>query len=129
MSTVKSTLHRHLQVTPSPHLGAGVTTLNRKQLAADLLAVSRANQRYFLVCFALVVLALIGAGVIAVRYLDSPERIAAVFGVLGLSVTGLITQLVSLWKQKVIADTLLVLCRNLDESTLKPVLDTLLAKM
>lgn len=129
MTTVKSTLHRHLQMAMSPHLGAGVTTLNRKQLAADLMAVSRTNQTYFFTCFAVIVLVLAGAGAVAMRFLDSPAEVSAIFGALGLSVTGLITQLISLWKQKVTADTVLVLCRNLDETTLKPVLDVLLAKI
>src|SRR5699024_1578232 len=116
MTTVKSILHRHLQMAMSPHLGAGVATLNRKQLTADLMGVSRSNQAYFFTCFAVIVLGLAAAGAIALRFLNSPTEIAAIFGALGLSVTGLITQLISLWKQKVTADTVLVLCRNLDET-------------
>src|SRR5215203_853261 len=129
MPTVKTVLHRYLRTMPAPHLGASAATLSRKELANDLMAVSRANRTYFVVCVAVILLVLLGAAAIALRYLDSPDHIRTIFGVLGISITGLVAQLVSLWKQKVMADTVLVLCRSLDELTLKPVLDVLLAKL
>lgn len=130
MPTVESTLRRHLLTVPEPRLGraAGPAAIDRTALGNDLLAVSRTNQVYFAVCFAVVVLALIGAGIVTVRFMDSPQRIAALFAALGISITGLMAQMVSLWKQKVIADAILVLSRNLDEPQLKPMLDGLLGK-
>jgi hypothetical protein len=54
---------------------------------------------------------------------------ATIFGVLGISVTGLMAQMTSLWKQKVLADTVLVLCRNVDDTRLEPFLEALLNKL
>jgi hypothetical protein len=84
---------------------------------------------YFAICFAAVLVVLAGAGVITVRYLNSPSTIRTIFGVLGISITALTVQLTSLWKQKVSADLLAVLARNVDENQLKGLLDTLVARL
>lgn len=131
MTNVKSVLRRHLVSSAPPALGGGgVRTRDAKQaLANDLVAVSHQNRMYFAMCFAAVLLVLLGAAVITVRYLDSPATIRTIFGVLGISITALTIQLTSLWKQKVSADLLAVLARNVDESQLKGLLDTLVARL
>jgi hypothetical protein len=128
---VKSVVSRHLAATPPPTLGSrgARTSTKARALANDLMAVSRTNTIYFAGCFGAILLLLIGAGTIAVRYIDSPATIQRLFTVLGISITALTAQLASLWKQKVSADLLLVLARNVDEEQLKPILDTLLAKL
>ena len=132
MTSVKSVLHRHLMSDSPPALGGGgVRTRNnaRQALANDLVAVSHRNRMYFAICFAAVLVVLAGAGLITVRYLDSPSTIRTIFGVLGISITALTVQLTSLWKQKVSADLLVVLARNVDESQLKGLLDTLVSRL
>jgi hypothetical protein len=104
-----------------PHRGS-----ERDVLAADLLDVSRTNRIYFILCFAAVWVVFIGAAAIAVRYLDSPDRIRTIFSVLGISITALFGQMTSLWKQKVKADMLLVLARQIPEAELKSIVDALL---
>jgi len=130
MANLKTVLRRYGQFTPAPSLGSGSPTHRAKQdmLARDLLRVSQVNYTYFGLCFAAVLGVLIGCAAIALRYLDSPETIRVIFAVLGISVTGLITQMINLWKQKVLADTMLVLARNLDDTQTKAVVDTILAK-
>jgi hypothetical protein len=114
-----------------PTLGPGgrKASTTSQALANDLLEVSRHNTIYFSLCFGAVLLVLVGAAAITLRYLDSPGTIRAIFSILGISVTALTVQLTSLWKQKVSADLLLVLTRNVDEDQLKRILDTLLAKL
>ncbi len=129
MTTVKSALLRHLTSPPSPTLGGNSTRASKQMLANDLLDVSRRNTIYFGVCFGAVLLALVAAAAITLRYLDSPDTIRAIFGVLGISVAGLTVQLASLWKQKVNADLLVVLTRNIDEEQLNRVLGVLLARL
>jgi hypothetical protein len=131
MTSVISVLRRHATSTLAPTLGGprSGAGISRDALANDLLAVSRRNTTYFRTCFAAVLLVLAGAAFVTLRYLDSPDVIRAIFGVLGISVSALTVQLTSLWKQKVSADLLLVLARNIDEAQLKTVIDTLLAKL
>ena len=131
MTRVKSVIRRHLEPTPSPSLGPAEekTSVRRDALANDLLDVSRRNQLYFVACFGTVVVALAGAAAITLRFLNSPETIRTIFGVLGISITGLMVQMTSLWKQKVLADTVLVLCRNIDESRLESFLEVLLNRL
>jgi hypothetical protein len=130
MMTVKSVLRRHLSTALAPTLGGrSVRTTAKQALANDLLAVSRNNSTYFAACFAAILLVLIGAAAIAVRYLDSPGTIRAIFSVLGISITALTVQLTSLWKQKVSADLLGVLARNVDDDHLDGVLEALLKKL
>ncbi len=131
MTSVKSVLHRYLTSPAPPTLGGGTRrpSTGNQALANDLLEVSRQNTIYFRICFGAVLLVLVGAAVITLRYLDSPATIRAIFGVLGISITALTVQLTSLWKQKVSADLLVVLTRNVDEDQLKRILDFLLAKL
>jgi hypothetical protein len=49
-----------------------------------------------------------------------------VFAAVGVTVTGLIKQMTSLWRQKVAADTLLVLCPVADERQLRTIISELL---
>ena len=95
----------------------------------DLLRVSRTNAIYFNVCFGVIVATLLGAGAITLRFLDSPQTIKTIFGVLGISITGLTAMLASLWREKVRADLLLVLARSIDDEQLKKYLDNLMSKL
>jgi hypothetical protein len=119
-----------LAASPAPTLGAGVrTTSSRQALANDLKAVSARNTVYFSVCFGAVLMILAGAAAITLRYLDSPDTIRTIFGVLGVSITALTVQLTSLWKQKVSADLIAVLARNFDSDQMKVIVDALLTKL
>jgi multisubunit Na+/H+ antiporter MnhF subunit len=128
MPTLKQVLRSYR--TAAPKLGPARTPRRSVEtLSDDLQNVSRSNQIYFAICFGCVVALFIGAGIVAVRFVDTPSRIAAVLGALGISVMGLITQMASLWKQKVASDMLLVLCREADEAHLQKIIDGLLEKL
>ena len=128
MPSLKSVLRSHAALTP----GLGRTRNTERTadaLARDLRRVSESNRTYFTVCFVAVLLVFLGTGAIAVRYMNSPERITEIFGALGVSVMGLIAQMTSLWKQKVAADTLIVLCSVADDTLIQKIIDTLLTKL
>lgn len=127
--TIAHALHQYL-APPPPTLGSERSRRSSKEsLARDLVAISRTNRIYFGVCFAMVLAVLGGAAAFVVTHLDSIRTIQATFGVLGISITALTAQMASLWKQKVMADMLVVLARNVGPDELKPMLDSLLAKL
>lgn len=127
--TVATALQQYL-APPAPTLGTGRgNRASKDRLARDLVAISRSNRIYFSLCFGMVLVVLAGAAVFVVTHLGSIRTIQATFGVLGISITALTAQMTSLWKQKVMADTLLVLARNVGPDELKPILDTLLARL
>jgi len=95
-------------------------------LARDLKRASESNRIYFSICFAAVLLVFLGAGTLAVQYVDSPQRVTAIFSAVGVTVMGLIAEMTSLWKQKVAADTMMVLCTVADDDQIQRVIDHLL---
>lgn len=129
MSTVRMAIERYRSQTVVPTLGTRKSSAKRSDLAEDLMAISHTNRHYFIACFAAVLACLFAAGAITLRFLDSPDRVRAIFGVLGISITGLTMQLTALWKQKVSADLLAVLARTLTEEQSSAVLDKLLDKL
>jgi hypothetical protein len=127
MPNVKDVL-RSYQIA-APELGRSATQRTAESLARDLDNVSRSNRGYFFVCFGCVVTLFVAAGVIVVRFVDDPARIQTLFTVLGISVMGLIAQMVHLWKQKVSADLLIVLSQTANHAQLSKIIDGLLAKL
>jgi hypothetical protein len=84
---------------------------------------------YFNVCFSAMALLFVGAVGVVLLFIESPQRIAAVFGAVGVSVTGLVAQMTRMWRQKVSADMLLALCGVLGEDQLTAVITDLLKRM
>lgn len=132
MTSVASAVAAYATVAVTPELGAQPSKSGRSRRTAferDLLQVSRTNAIYFNVCFGVIVAALLGAGGITLRFLDSPQTIKTIFGVLGISISGLIALLASLWREKVRADLLLVLARSIDDEQLKSITNRLMSKL
>jgi hypothetical protein len=125
--TVQNVLRRYLG---GVHMGeaAGVGTIPGG-LSADLAAISSRNRIYFQICFASVGVLLAGSCALVIAFIDDPGRVGTVFGVTGVTIVGLIGQMIGLWKQKVAADIIVVLARNVPGPEIKPVLDVLLAKL
>lgn len=99
------------------------------ELTQGLSIVSRTNQVYFQLCFAALLLLFTGSCVLVVTFLNDPGRLGALFTVTGVSIVGLIAQMVSLWKQKVTADIIVVLARSLQPSDVRGVIEVLFAKL
>jgi hypothetical protein len=113
------------------HLGepAERTVSRPGDLSDGLSAVSRANERYFQLCFGTMVVVLAGGCALVIRSVNDPSRLGLLFTVTGVSIAGLIAQMVSLWKQKVTADVVSLLARNLEPGEVRAVIEILFAKL
>ena len=98
-------------------------------LTAGLSAVSQTNQLYFQLCFGALLLLFTGSCVLVVKFLNDPGRLGMVFTVTGVSIAGLVAQMVSLWKQKVTADVITLLARSLQPGDVRAVIEVLFAKL
>jgi hypothetical protein len=129
MPTVKDVLRSYAATSPS--LGSSKAPLaNRSaQLATDLKTVSTSSQNYFALCFGAVIVTFMLSAALAVRYLDSPQQLSAMFGALGLTLTGLLARMAGLWKQKVTSDTLLALCAVADNDQRNTIVNALLKRL
>jgi hypothetical protein len=113
-------------------LQMGETALTRPdnaELTTGLAAVSQKNHLYFQLCFAALLLVFTGSCLLVVRLINDPSRLGALFAVTGISIVGLIGQMVSLWKQKVTADVVALLARSLQPSDVRAVIEILFSKL
>jgi hypothetical protein len=99
------------------------------ELTQGLSSVSHTNRVYFQMCFAALLILFTGSCVLVVTFLNDPGRLGALFTITGVSIVGLIAQMVSLWKQKVTADIITVLARSLRPDDVRGVIEVLFAKL
>ena len=107
---------------PAPRVEDGALT-------TGLAAVSQTNQLYFQICFAALLLLFSGSCILVLKFINDPSRLGTLFTVTGISMAGLIAQMVSLWKQKVTADIVALLARNLQPGDVRAVVEVLFAKL
>jgi hypothetical protein len=118
----------------SPHFGgeesnptpASPSSEQVDVLRRDLQRVIRSNETYFRICVGLLLLLFAGACLFVYKSLVDPKNIAIVFSCTGVSVMGVVTQMIRLWKEKVNSDLLLTLVGTLSPAELKKVVDSLL---
>ena len=113
------------------HMGDGAVAVlpSGQQLAADLEEVSRTKQLYFQVCFGTLLIFFTASCGLTVRFMNDPGRLGTLFAVTGIAIAGLVVGMASLWKQKVTADVLALLTRNLAPGDLRGVIEILFAKL
>jgi hypothetical protein len=98
-------------------------------LRRDLKSISDKNRSLFLICVAMVLVLFIGSCWLVLKYLQNPSFIKSVFAVTGISFLGLLSQMVRLWKGKVISDMILVLAGSLKPGDIRPLLEILLRSL
>ena len=101
----------------------------RAELTSGLAEVSRSNQFYFQVCFAVLLMLFTASCTLVVRFMGDPGRLGALFALTGVSIVVLVAQMVSLWKQKVTADVVALLARDLQPGDVRGVIEILFAKL
>jgi hypothetical protein len=112
------------------HMGEPpATAWPRTELTTGLAEVSHSNHFYFQVCFAVLLLLFTASCALVVKVMDDPGRLGALFAVTGVSIVALVAQMVSLWKQKVTADVVALLARNLQPRDVRGVIEVLFAKL
>jgi hypothetical protein len=88
--------------------------------------VSDQNRVYFLICIGMVLAIFLGACTVALKYISDPAFVKEVFAATGVSITGLVLQMMKLWKEKVNSDLVLVLARSLSPGDVRSILEILL---
>jgi hypothetical protein len=106
-----------------------VVRVEETALTIGLAAVSQTNQLYFQICFGALLLLFTGSCILVLKFINDPSRLGTLFTVTGISMAGLIAQMVSLWKQKVSADVVALLARNLPPADVRAVIEVLFAKL
>jgi hypothetical protein len=109
--------------------GEAAVTPSGHQLTADLEEVSRTNQMYFQICFGTLLIFFTASCGLVVKFMNDPGRLGTLFALTGIAIAGLVIEMVSLWKQKVTADVLALLTRNLQPGDLRGVIEILFAKL
>jgi len=109
--------------------GHGTARASDADLTEGLSAVSDTNQLYFQLCFAALLLLFSGSCVLVGKFLNDPSRLGALFAITGVSIVGLIAQMVVLWKQKVTADIVALLARGLEPADVRGVIEVLFARL
>jgi hypothetical protein len=101
----------------------------RRDLAADLAAVSRRNQLHFQVCCAVLLILFTGSCALVIRLMHDPRSLGTLFAVTGILVAGVVARMVWVWRQKVTADLVALLARHLPPRDLRGVIEVLFAKL
>ena len=116
-----------------PVLKSYVTVVHTERphavFTTELAEVSRTNQLYFQICCVVLLLLFTLSCGLVVRFMNDPSRLGALFAVTGISIVGLVAQMVWLWKQKVTADVVAVLARHLRPRDVRGVIEILFAKL
>ena len=113
------------------HMGDAAVAVSppRQQLTNELEEVSRAKQLHFQLCFGALLLFFTASCGLVVKFMNDPGRLGTLFAVTGIAIVGLIAGMAFLWKQKVTADVLVLLTRNLQPGDLRGVIEILFAKL
>jgi len=125
-------LARH--VVGSPTLGAAegrrhTQADDLQDLRSDLNRISARNLTFFWICFGALCVLFAASGVILVKYMGEPKRLESIYAVTGLSILGIVAQMVKLWKEKTSADLILVLVRRLKPEDMRGILEILLKNL
>lgn len=136
MASLKEVLTQNVELPPlSDKLGGGekaappTVKVNKAGLKRGLVQVKKDNNRYFLICVAMVlILFAVSVGVVIFKN-DQPDLIKAIMAALGVSSAGLITMMIKLWRDKSNVELVLVLATNMDDEALKTVLAVLVKKI
>jgi hypothetical protein len=98
---------------------------DRKALRKDLGRVKQDNNRYFVVCVAMVVVLFIVSVGLVITNLQNAGVVKVVLSGFGVSAAGLITLMTKLWRVKNNTELLLILAVNTDSGTIKTVVNIL----
>lgn len=115
-----------------PHFGDAIegaesaAPASNEALSDDLKAISEKDQVYLFICVGMVLMVFLGACILTVKYLSNPSVITGIFAASGISITGLVVQMMKFWKEKVNSDTVLVLARNLSPQDTRGIIEILL---
>jgi hypothetical protein len=97
--------------------------LNREKLQQALAEVGRVNTRFFLVCVLMIVLLFAATVGVVLTSLDRPGVVQVALAAFGVSAAGLIRWMIALWREKNRTEVVLLLAVNMDDETLKTIVN------
>lgn len=94
-------------------------------LRDQLEAVRRGSRTAFAIATGMLVVLFVLCCCLILTYVGRPSVISGVLGASGLSVMGIVSQMIRLWKEKVASDILIALAMNLPDSELRTIIKVL----
>ena len=119
---LKSYVNGHGSSSPPP-------STPRTDLATGLSEVSRTSELRFQLCCGALLLLFTVSSVLVVRFMNDPGRLGALFAFSGISFVALVACMIWLWKQKVTADVVELLARNLHTRDVRGVIEILFTRL
>jgi len=109
-------------------MGKPTLEIDMKKLQSDLNTISKDNCVYFNICVGMLLILFISSLAIVFMFIPNTQLLAGIFSVLGISVIGVITKMISLWREKSHVDLLYILAGTLKEDIIKSILQILVKK-
>jgi len=113
-----------------PHFDAAVDgkslEAGRDALRSDLASGIRSEQVSFWICTGMVIALFLGAFLLVILNLNQPKLIQVIFAVTGVSLTALIRQMITLWRERARMVLVKQLADSLPAKDLKPIILLLL---
>ena len=109
--------------------GRGRAEIDRDGLRQALAQLKKQNDRYFGLCFAAVFVLFAALLVTVFVKLNQPDFIKGVTGVFGVSAGTLIWRMFKMWEKKSQTEFFMHLTPNVNDDTLKTVIDVLAKKL
>jgi hypothetical protein len=128
MEALRQVLERYSG--PSVTLGSGkAETFNRTGLLRDLSAISRRNEKYFLVGVMMAIILFLVLIVIAFMQYRGSAAAQAVPPIIGTSAAVVVWRMFRTWREKSYTDCVLALIPNVDDEMLRTIVGVLVKKI
>jgi hypothetical protein len=105
--------------------GPSSEALNLDQFRSEIEAVRSGSRSAFNIAVGMLVVVFVIACAVVLAFVNKPSVIAGVLAASGVSITGVVTTMIRLWKQKVASDILISLAMNLSDDNVQAVINIL----
>lgn len=135
MASLQEILHRYSGTTVELNAplggsaGRGRSEIDRDGLRRALSQLKRQNDRYFGLCFAAVLVLFVALLVTTFVKLNQPEFLKGMTSIFGVSTGALIWRMFKMWEKKSQTEFFMHLTPNVNDDTLKTVIDVLAKKL
>jgi hypothetical protein len=102
------------------------TELDRRGLQRDLSQYRSGREAAFWICVALLLILFIGACLAVFAFRDDPAKLTKLSAATGVTLMGTVAGMTKLWQQRVRADLVIALTKNMSEDALKSAMSALI---
>jgi len=117
------------ETSAGPKTAPASFTVDRVALRNDLNGVIKANKVWFQVCVFLLLALFIATLALVIVYIDRPALVKGALSALGISSAGVLTLMIKLWRIKSYTEILLLMAVNMDEATMRAVVDVIAKRL